>query len=66
MTSNIDIITDRVVEALLQSRDAGLMSKIQCAMLIDEIYDKVDAVVDQRPATLEEIRWNMGNQQDEK
>ncbi len=59
MTSNIDIITDRVVEALLQSRDAGLMSKIQCAMLIDEIYDKVDAVVDQRPATVDEIRWNM-------
>lgn len=56
MTSNIDIITDRVVEALLQSRDAGLMSKIQCAMLIDEIYDKVDAVVDQRPATVDEIR----------
>ncbi len=60
MTSNIDIITDRLIEALIQSRDAGLMSKIQCTMLIDEMYDKVDAVVDQRPATVDEIRWNVG------
>lgn len=66
MTTNIDIITDQTVETLLKCRDKGLITRIQCSILIDELYDLIDSEIEKRPATLEEIRWNLGNQQDEK
>lgn len=59
MTTNKDIVFEKLVETLQVLRAQGLITDRQYLVIKEDLPSQLDALIDEETATEEQVNWNL-------